>query len=80
MNIILTLSAMLVAFALGAFTSAKCIQLGLKYQQNIKDGTEPKLEPLKPVSNIIERVEIKRENQKINDIYDELMNGGGDPI
>lgn len=82
--VILTLLATLVAFALGAFVSAKCIQLGLKYQVQISKGTEPKLEPMRPivdaVNNHKEEVSIRRENEVIKSVYDELMNGGGDPV
>ena len=74
---IFMLVAVLLAFALGAFTGAKCIQLGLKYQMQVSKGVEPKLEPIKP---IVEAVQTARENRMTNTIYDELMNGGGDPI
>lgn len=71
------LLAVLVAFALGAFTGAKCIQLGLKYQMQISKGVEPKLEPIKP---IVEAYQTHKENKITATMYDELMNGGGEPL
>lgn len=69
---ILTLGAMLLAFALGAFTTAKCMQLGLKYQMQMHDGVKPELKPLEP---IIQRHEAKKQNAMTDEFISEIWGG-----
>lgn len=70
---ILMLLAVLAAFALGAFTGAKCIQLGLKYQMQIEKGVQPELKPLEP---IMQRYEAKKQNNVTNEFISEVLFGG----
>jgi hypothetical protein len=58
------------AFALGAYTGIKAVQMGLKYQMDIKDGIKPVLNPIR---DAVERHEDKKEVKEYNNTTSEMI-------
>ena len=66
---VLVIVSMLTAFALGAFTATKTLQMGLKYKMDIDDGIKP---TLNPIERMIEREQAKKEIEKSNEVSEML--------
>ena len=66
----LIILSMLLSFGLGAFTATKTIQMGLKYQIEMKEGVKPELNP---IERFAERQE-KKEIEKVNNLTEEMLN------
>jgi len=80
----MTMVAMVLCFALGAYIGVKSLQMGLKYQMQMTKGETPELKPIVDViekhQEIKERQEIKHESKKLNNVTNEMLNDifGGD--
>lgn len=58
------------SYALGAYTGVKCVQMGLKYQMDIKDGIKPVLNPIREA---VERHEDKQAANDYNNVTNEMI-------
>ena len=61
------------AFALGAFSAFKGVQLGLRWRMQTESGQKPKMES--PVTQVLETKQDEKYRQESKEIISEWMNG-----
>lgn len=69
-----TTIGMIVSFALGAIVGIKAVQLGLKYQMQIKEDIMPEFSPIKDtVQEFASNKATKQEDNQVTEMISDLL-------